>query len=278
MERWTFLNDEFLPDRKAKLGLNDLALQRGYAVFDFLKCVDRIPVFVDDHLERFYSSAATLRLAVPYQIGELKQIVQQLMEKNSVEQPGIRIQLTGGYSTDGYSIAQPNLIISQQDFKPVSEKAFSSGIKLMTAQYQRQLPQVKTTDYLMAIWLQQQAREMNADDILYCNNLSVLECPRANIFIVTKNDELISPAENILAGITRKQVLTVAKKYYRVAERGLSLTELRNAKEVFITSTTKAILPVYAVDDIHFAPPGKITTHLRQLLATVTEQYLTANK
>jgi D-alanine transaminase/branched-chain amino acid aminotransferase len=171
--------------------------------------------------------------------------------------------LTGGYSHDGFTMASPNLLITQQAFKANTEIA-STGIRLVSYSHQRQFPHVKTIDYLMAIWLQNYIAENKADDVLYQQNGIIAECPRANIFIVSADGILLTPTNNILKGVIRKQVLSLAKARYKVEERDITLEELYSAKEVFITSSTKNILPVVQVDGhrIGDGKPGQMTISL----------------
>ena len=95
-----------------------------------------------------------MRLMIQLSREELKDIIYQLIQKNQLPDGGIRLTLTGGYSTDGYEIASPNLIISQHPLQKPSKELFQQGLKLITYPFQRQLAHVKTIDYLMAIWLQ----------------------------------------------------------------------------------------------------------------------------
>ncbi|MGO8055712.1 aminotransferase class IV, partial [Rhizobium leguminosarum] len=95
----------------------------------------------------------------------------------------------------------------------------------------------------------------------YHRNSIITECPRSNLFIVTKENKLVTPAHNILKGITRKNVLQLASSIMEVEERDIKLTELLDAAEVFLTSTTKKVLPVLNVDGnaIGNARPGPVT-------------------
>ena len=262
-----YINNQFLPATDGSLPVSDLSIQRGYALFDYLKVVNGIPLYVDDHLDRLFHSAEQLHLPIIHTREALKDIIRQLMQHNHQPHSGIRITLTGGNSPDGYSIATPNLIISQSPLQLPTPEAVERGIKLMTYPHQRQLPHVKTTDYVMAIWLQLQVKEQGADDILYYNEASISECPRANIFMV-KEGKLITPAQNILKGVIRKHVLQLAADMLPVEERDIPLQELRSAEEVFITSTTKQVLPVRQVDEVVLFKegPGRITTQLLHLL------------
>ena len=130
-----------------------------------------------------------------------------------------------------------------------------TGIKLATYNYQRQIPGVKTTDYLMAVYLQPWMKEQGADDILYHDNGLIRECPRSNFFLVTDNNVLVTAKEDMLRGITRKNIIQVCKNEgIAFEELDLSLEVLKTAKEAFITSSTKRIIPVHQIDDIIYAP------------------------
>jgi branched-chain amino acid aminotransferase len=266
MSKWAFINDDFILGQSASIHIRDLSIQRGYGVFDFFKITDNIPVFLDEHLNRFFSSAQQMHLPIGKTKEELKSVIYQLMEKNALPNSGIRLTLTGGYSEDGYKLAKPNLILSQNVFQIPSEE-FQKGIKLVTYEHQRQLPHVKSIDYLMAIWLQPFIKQQSADDVLYYLNNTITECPRANFFIVTKEDVIVTPGQNILKGITRSKLIKMAATKFRVEERDIDLNEVLHAKEAFISSTTKKILPVHSINGTRLTQTaGPVTKELLQLL------------
>lgn len=270
---YAIINNELLPADKATLRVNDLSIQRGYGIFDFFKTLNNKPIFLEDHLDRFYQSASILQLPVNYTRDELKALFRQLMEQNKMPDSGIRITLTGGYSADGYTITTPNLIITQQAL-PVNQGQHATGIHLVTYPHQRQLHAAKSIDYLMAVWLQFFVKQQEAQDVLYHQNNTVTECPRSNFFLVTADDTILTPAHNILKGVIRKQVLELAAGRFAVEEKGIALQDIYQAKEAFITSTTKNILSVVKVDGqiIGTGIPGKMTTLLAEDLKKVIEK------
>ena len=203
---------------------------------------------------------------MPLNKQQLEAVIVELIRKNEAVHCGIRLSLTGGYSPDGYNPAEPNLVVSVHRFQLPTPDDFSRGIRLMSHAYQRQLPHIKTIDYLMAVMLQPRLKEINADDILYHQDGNITECPRANFFIVTAANKLVTPSLNILKGITRARILNAATSLMEVEERNLSMEELKSAKEAFITSTTKMVLPVQAVDDIRFPAERTMATRINELL------------
>lgn len=262
---YTIINDDFMLQSEAQLHVSDLSIQRGYGIFDFFKVLDSKPIFLDDHLDRFYGSAGTMNLPVKYQRPELKEMLYELIRKNEMADAGIRINLTGGYAVDSYTVSKPNLVVTQSSIS-FSQENFEKGISLMTDDHQRQLPGVKTIDYLHAIYLQPQIKLANANDVLYFSQSKIRECPRANFFLVKENGDVVTPAKEILKGITRKKILEFNDMPIR--EEDVSIYELADAKESFITSTTKNVLPVLSIDGkpVGNGKPGETTRKINELL------------
>ena len=259
-----YFNDQYLQDEDAKLHVSDLSIQRGYGVFDFLRAVGNVPIFMQDHLERFKSSADAMHLPLDKSLDELGKIVKELLRISSYPETGVRLMLTGGYSPNSYSFSTPNLVITCNPVKTANASDFEKGLKIITYEYQRELPHIKSNNYQMAVWLQPMISERQVDDVLYHKDGIITECPRSTFFIVTKDNKLVTPAHNILKGITRKNVLQLASTIMEVEERDIQLTELLDAAEIFLTSTTKKILPVLNIDGnaIGDAHPGPVTENL----------------
>lgn len=252
----SYINDAFVNPKEAVISVADLAVQRGYGIFDFFKIINNKPIFLEDHLDRFYQSAAFMQLEVGKTRSEIKQILLQLIQQNNIPDSGIKITLTGGNSANGYSIATPNLIITQQPLQ-LSKEFNANGINLVSYQHQRQIPSAKTIDYIMAIWLQQYIQQHHADDVVYHQNGIVTETPRANIFVVTKEQKIITPKDDVLKGVTRKHILSIAAEKFLVKEADISLSDMKDAQEVFLTSTSKQVMPVNSIDGIPIGNQNK---------------------
>lgn len=244
--------------------VSDLSIHRAYAVFDFMQNIEGKIPFMDDYLQRFYNSAEQLHLTVPLQAEEIKQIIYHLVKENHFALAGIKLMLTGGYSPDAFTPGQPNFMILHQPFTRPDEKLYQEGAVLISHNYKREIPEAKTIDYIAGISVLDKIISAQAADVLFVNGNTIYECSRCNIFIV-KDNTIITPASDILPGITRKYVIHTAKQFYPLTERHISFTELIEADECFITSTTKGILPVIKIDNtlIGNGIPGQITKHLR---------------
>ena len=278
MIKYYSINGEIIPKEKAVIGIDDLVVTRGYAIFDFFRIRKGQPVFIEDHLDRFENSAQELGLPIPYSRAEITQKVKELAVANEVTDCGIKVILTGGYSTTGFSPGQPNVLMMASKIPTYPESYYTKGIKLMTYEYTRETPYTKTTNYLVPIQLRHEIEEAEAQDVLYHDGQFISESARSNFFIFNHDNILITPDANALRGITRKNVLEVAQQHFKVEIRPLSLKETMHAKEAFMTSSTKEVMPIRQVDfwRINKGIIGDNTRKIMRLFQEHIGQYLTA--
>jgi len=243
------VNGKLLKKADAVIQIHDLGLLRGFAVFDFFRAVKGRPFMVADHAKRFVNSARLLGINHSYTESEIIKASIELLNQSGLQEAGIRLLLTGGYSEDGFKQGDPNFIGMIEKLSPFVESNFENGVKLMAHHHLRELAEIKTTNYITAVQLQPKRLRENAYDILYYYDNKILEVTRSNFFII-KGNTLITPKENILKGITRKKVLELCKSEFEIEERDVLLSELSEADEAFLTGTTKKVMPVVQVDEI----------------------------
>ena len=244
----TYLNGEYLPTKEATLHVSDLAITRGYGIFDYFRYKDHRPIFVADHLDRFYAGAEEMYLNIPVTKPELRDVIQQLIERNEHSAGGIRFVLTGGYAADGYTPASPNLIGTATPATSAPAALFENGCTVYLHDYERQLPQVKTIDYVEGIRVQRILAEVNADYALYTDREgNVRESDRSN-FLVVRDGTLITPAASLLHGITRKHILKLAERLRLPTQiTEVHADDLLSADEAIICSSTKGPMPITSV-------------------------------
>ncbi len=276
MIQYYSINGEIVPSSSAVIKINDLSILRSYAMFDFFLFKEGYPYFFEDYLARFENSAKNLNLAIPFPIADIKSQILRLIQANGIEEGAIRLVLTGGYSEDGYTPSTPNFLILQHSTPTYPPEAFENGVKLLLHEHMRTFPEIKTTNYIVGINRLKEIEEANALDLLFHHEGNIYETTRANFFILTQEDVLVTPINSVLKGVTRKQVLALAKKHYTIEERILKLEELQNAREAFITSSTKGPMPIVQVSDfvIGDAKVGPVTMDLIAKFAQLQEDYI----
>ncbi|MEO8474041.1 MAG: aminotransferase class IV [Chryseolinea sp.] len=267
--QFAFVGNQIVRVSDASVHISDLAVQRGYGIFDFFKIKGDHPYFLEYHLDRFYDSASIMKLKAAQSRADLTGIISELITRNAIDESGIKVILTGGYSPDGYQIAAPNLILTQHPLTLPSSDQIENGISVITHSYNKEFPEAKTINYTMGIWLVDRIKAEGASDVLYHHNNILSEFPRCNLFIVDQNGVVKTPAKNILKGVTRKNILKLSSTKYTTQETDISIDELFAAREVFLTSTTKRVLPIVSVDHkpIGDGKPGPVSMILlRELL------------
>ena len=247
MKKTAWINNTYQPYSDLTLHVSDLSIQRGYAIFDFMLERNGRVAFIEEYINRFMASAALLALEPGYSKKETEEIIYKLLQQNGFHNSSIKLLLTGGYSEDGYTPVKPNFIIINHPFA-VSALHYKEGVSLITAEYQREMPEAKHIDYVMSLRLLPQMKAKGALDVLYYRNRHIYETSRCNFFLV-KNQTLITPASGMLHGITRNNVLKLAKDLCRVEERNVAIEEIRDADEAFITCTTRNVMPVTKIDE-----------------------------
>ena len=274
--KYCYLNKKIVPLNKARISPNDMGILRGYAVFDFLRTYNGKLFLLTEHFDRLLRSANELNLKIRCAESMIKKIIINLLTKNKIQEAGIRIIVTGGKTEDSMRIeSMPTMLILTEKLKKLPQNIYSNGAKLITFEYQRDIPIAKTTDYLMAIKLQPFRKQNKAIEVLYTKKGLILECTTSNFFIFKKNT-LITPKNNILMGITRNFVIKLAKKAkFSVEERNLPLREIKSANEAFITATTKEIAPIIRINDqkVGNGKIGKNTRILMELFRKYAKNY-----
>ena len=266
-------NGEIVDSSQVALPINDLAVLRGYGIFDFFRLSDGVPLFVDDHLKRFYNSAQVARLPISISQTELKSLIFDLIRENQMPVSGIRMVLTGGTGAGAYAIGIPNLIVTQESIKFPSEEMYQEGVKLITHEYLRDIPEVKTINYMTGIWLQQKIDDAGAFDVIYHHKGLVHELTRSNVFVVNADHQIITPKDHVLLGVTRGHLLKALANQFEVIEKELPIEHLRIAKEIFITGTTKKVLPISQIDDVAYEI-GEVTQKAQALFKDIEQQYI----
>lgn len=262
-----YLNGSIIPLSEAMVGISDIGITRGYGVYDGSAVIGGKLFRFEDHWARFKSSAAALELSIPAPKEAVAATILDLAQRNGLmARANVRMILTGGETVRGieFDPAKPTFFIIVEPHEPLAPSLYQSGAKLITHEYQRFMPEHKTTHYITAVLLQNKRRAAGAVEILYHANGNVLECATSNIFIV-KDGTLITPGEQILKGITRKTVLELAAgNNIRTEERSVALSELMEANEIFITSSFKDVLPIVDIDGTPCGGtvPGPITQAL----------------
>ncbi len=275
-----YINGEFVDAAAASIPATDLAVLRGYGVFDFLRTYGGVPFQLGAHLQRLKRSAALIELNCPWDIEELGDIVLETVKRNGYPESNIRIVVTGGQGERGFlPLGDSRLLVMATPWEAPPAWWRQDGVHVVTTELQRHLPEAKTINYIPGITAQLVAnkRDPSAIEAIYIADGLVSEGTRSNTFIY-QDDRWITPAAGLLLGITRAEVIKLLGAQGLLEMRDITLDEFRAADEIILTSSTKEVVPVVKVDDVAIGDgaPGEMTKRLMRQWREMTEAYAAA--
>jgi branched-chain amino acid aminotransferase len=258
-----YIDGAYVPADSASIPAADLAVTRGYGVFDYFRTYGGHPFHLENHLLRLAQSAQMLEIALPLPLDGISAVVLEALARSEPGDHGVRIIVTGGDSSDGLlpnGAARLLVLVTPEPHPPA--EWFTEGVRLATHQAERYLPEAKTINYIPAILALRRAKASGAVDSIYVDRDGhALEGTTTNLFAFC-GDTLVTPGRGVLGGVTRQVTLELAAGRWPVELRDLPLDELLRAGEVFITSSTKQVCPVRQIDDHVLGRPGPRTRDL----------------
>ncbi|MGK0577834.1 branched-chain-amino-acid transaminase [Macrococcus capreoli] len=278
MENWIFIDETFYKKEDAKISVYDHGLLYGDGVYEGIRCYSKNIFQLNEHIERLYKSAKSIRLEIKYSKEEIIDKVIETVNKNNLENAYIRLLVTRGKGPIGPNpdlCKKSTLIIISEDLPNVhGSNALDKGMSLAIVSTRRDpvdstSHEIKSLNYLNSVMAKMEAKQSNADDaIILDQNGYISESPICNIFMI-ENNEVITPqsSNGILKGITRKNVIEIAKELnLKVTERNITPYELINANEVFLTGTHAEIVGVTKINNIQIGngSVGSLTRNIRE--------------
>lgn len=268
-----FDNGNYVPISQITIPADSLSVNRGYGAYEFLGVHNGIPFYLDRHLQRFANSLKILRLYSNYS-ESLKEIVAELIRLNINPDFYLKFFVLPLNSNNPERM-EGGMYIFPAVFPSFNALEFETGMALISREYQRFLPEAKSTAYLAGQYWQHEINQAKALDVLFHSHSLITETSRGNVFMV-KNGRIITPKNDILKGITRSVVIDLMQqKGLDFVEQDISFTELLEADEVFVTSTTKEVMPIIRIDNkqIGDGKPASTTKWVMQEFARHKKAY-----
>jgi branched-chain amino acid aminotransferase len=254
---YAYVNGKYLPREEASVSIYDHGFLYGDGVYEAIRAYDGLVFKLREHIDRLYESAKSIKIEIPFTREDLGRLVVEVLRKNQLRNSYIRVVVSRGYGkmgVDPRNCAKPTIAIMVEPREPLfgaNVKGISAIISSLRRTPSWSLdPRIKTLNYLNNIMAKIEAIEAGAEEAIMLNEQGyVAETSTENIFIV-KNGVVSTPhpSQGVLRGITRDAVITVAKELgYPIEERAITVHELYNADEVFVSGTAAEIVPIVKV-------------------------------
>lgn len=268
-----YLNGKYLPEDQALVSVLDRGFVFGDGIYEVIPVYGGQPFRLPQHLERLNNSLTAIRMHDPLDAAQWTGLLANLIRFNPCTgDQSVYIQITRGPARRDHAIpkeTRPTLFAMCNPIIPPDSTLLARGVNVVTLEDIRwKYCHIKAITLLSNILLRADAGEQGATDAILLRNGIVTEGTASNVFAWT-GGKLITPPKSsyLLPGITRDLVLEIAQQYGVAAvEQDLTANNLRAAEEIWLSSSTKEILPVTQLDGqpVGTGVPGD---HWRTMLA-----------
>lgn len=281
--RISYINGEYVDHTQASVHIEDRGYQFSDGVYEVVYIHQGVCIDWQAHMDRLQFSLAGIKINYAVDSTTLHKITQELLRRNNLTNAMLYLQITRGVSKRLHPFPEasvkPVLVMTVAPCEAGISQKHETGVGTITTRDTRwKLRHYKTISLLPNVLAKQEAVEQNMEEaILIEDDGTVTEGSATNIFIVDTHGVLHThPAnEAILGGITRQGVIDIAKENgYSVIEKSFKKEALYHTTEMFMTSTTKCILPIISCDEkvIGKGSVGDITKALMSAYYTYLEQ------
>ncbi len=268
-----FLNGEFMPLDEARVPVLDRGFIFGDGVYEVIPVYAKRLFRLDEHLDRLNNSLDATRIPNPYPESEWKKYLSQLVMKHDIEDQSIYVQVTRGVAKRDHAFPgdiTPTVFMMSNPLKVTDTETFNKGVSAITLDDIRwQYCNIKAITLLPNILLKQTAIDEGASEAILVRDGEVTEGSASNIFIVIDGVIKTPPkSSRLLPGITRDLIVELAKKnHIECIESNFSRTELSAADEVWLTSSTKEVLPIVKLNDemVGDGKPGPVSVNMYEI-------------
>ena len=252
LSRTVYLNGEFLPAGEAKVSVLDRGFLFGDGVYEVIPVYGGRLFRLAPHLVRLDHSLEGIRLANPLDHPAWRRVLERLVEANGGGDQSIYLQVTRGVAARDHGFpqdAEPTVVAMSNPLPAPSKPA--EGVEAITVEDIRwHYRHIKAITLLPNVLLRQQALEMGAAEAILLHDGQATEGAASNLFVVRGATVTTPPKGNLLLpGITRDLVVELCGDHDIPCEEApIYEADLREAEEVWLTSSTKEVVPVTRVD------------------------------
>jgi D-alanine transaminase len=284
-----YLSGQFLPLAEAKVSVLDRGFVFGDGVYEIVPVYSGKPFRLDEHLRRLQGSLDAIRLPNPHGEADWRELVQRLIGLQDFPDQSVCIQVTRGTPGPGQPLRDhpfpkrvaPTVFMFAQPLVTASAEQKATGACAVTAVDNRWLRcNIKAISLLANILLRQQAVDADCAETVMLRDGFLTEGAASNIFVVKDGVLHAPPPSNLmLTGVTYEVVLELAVAHRIPHEvRPISEAEVRSADELWMTSSTREIMPIVMLDGapVGAGVPGPLARRMDALYQTFKQQVMRA--
>ena len=258
-----FLNDKFLDIKDAKISPLDRGFLFGDAIYEVIIAVNKKPFELDAHITRLKKNISSLKYSLSDQI-DLEEIILEIISRNKFSKQVIYVQISRGTDSVRDHIPStdliPTIFVSSHELKTDFSPSFGEKAILLE-DFRWRKSQIKATSLLANVIYRSEAKQQGVFETILFENGFITEGAVSNVFCCIENKIITPPlTENILPGVTRKVILNLIQDTsLEYEEIKISIDSFLSAEEIWVTNSTKGIIPIIELDGNKIGPgiPGE---------------------
>jgi D-alanine transaminase len=251
-----YLNGEYQPLHEARISPLDRGFLFADSVYEVLPVVAGRMYRFREHFDRLDRSLGEISIRSPHTHEEWLSLLQQLISRNGSDDMYVYVQVTRGMEfgrNHPFPVpeSKPTVFAMCAPLPAMTDVVREQGIHAITVEdFRWGRCDIKATGLLANVLMKQQAADAGAQEAIIVRQGEVLEGASMSIFLV-KNDVVSTPpnSHRILPGVTRDAAVEAMSNLLPVEIRRIGVEELRDADEVWISSSTRDVIPVTRIDD-----------------------------
>jgi len=233
-------------------------------VYEVLRVINGIPLFLEDHLDRFYRSAEIAGKNIIYKADQIKTFLVELIKKNEVNEGNILIS------------CKINLKVFFIQHVYPDENMYREGVCCGLLHAERNNPNAKVFQTQVRNEANKMIHTESFYEVLLVDHSGLItEGSRSNVFFIRDNTLFTPPSGQVLLGITRQKTLQCSEilGINRIEEK-IALSKIENFDAVFLTGTSPNILPVSKIGEMNFDVNNPLLRKLMKQFDLLVEEYV----
>ena len=223
------------------------------SVYEVIRVIEGVPLFLDKHLKRFQNSASVSNVKLWITDQQIEKYINELISKNSLKFGNIKLIFNFEISNGEYTAKNYKFFITPHVYP--SESDYKNGVTTILYHGERKNPNAKVQNLSFRQSVEKEIKNQNAfEAILIDRNGFVTEGSKSNIFMIKANRVITAHIDAVLPGITRSTIMEICNDCkIEVSEEQVHETYIKDLDGLFICGTSPKVLPISKVDNYLFS-------------------------
>lgn len=244
-------------------------------IYEVIRVIDEVPLFIEEHLARLQASAASLNADLKDIETKITADIKQLIKINNNPEMNVKLVV---YNLEN---STPDYIIAFVHSSYPSKDQYEKGVHTIIVNEERPNPNAKIINSQLREMINAKLKESNAYEALLVNNRGeITEGSRSNLFFIEEGKVYTAPSQDVLIGITRKYIIKACTNLnLEVVEQPIPFSMLEYAEGAFITGTSPKVLPIASIDEMVIdSANNNIVSAILKEYDSILRQYIDIHK